>query len=119
MVAPGEGKAEIEEAAALLRLHQHALPGGGQLAVRQMGALARHPIVDGFVALLLEARQHRREVAGIGRERVGDQGRQPLVLPVRPEPGHQPVGDEAAEQGIEQPWPQNGKADAIEQVERH
>ena len=66
VVAPGEGKAEIEEAAALLRLHQHALPGGGQFAVCQMGALARHPIVDGLVPLLLEARQHCREVAGVG-----------------------------------------------------
>ncbi|MNE04919.1 hypothetical protein D3C80_974660 [compost metagenome] len=119
VVAPGEGEAEIEEAAALARLHQHALPGHGQLAVGQVGTLAGHPVVEGLVALAVQAGEHSRQVAGVGGEGVGNQGRQPLVLPVRPEPGHQGVGEQAAEQGIEQARSQDGEADAIQQVERH
>ena len=119
VVAPGEGEAEIEEAAALARLHQHALPGHGQLAVGEVGTLAGHPVVQGFIPLAMQAGEYRREVLRIGGQGVGDKGRQPLVLPVGPEPGHQGVGEQAAEQGIEQAGSQDGEADAIQQVERH
>ncbi len=75
MVAPGEGEAEVEEAAALARLHQHALPGHGQLAVGEVGALAGHPVVEGLVPLAVQAGEHGREVLRIGGQGVGDKGR--------------------------------------------
>ena len=109
MVAPGESEAEIQEAAALARLHQHALPGHGQLAVGEVGTLAGHPVVQGFILLAMQAGEYRREVLRISGQGVGDKGWQPLVLPVGPEPGHQGVGEQAAEQGIEQAGPRMAK----------
>ncbi|MNE29774.1 hypothetical protein D3C80_1232650 [compost metagenome] len=114
-------KADIRLAAKVAGLQQHAGQGGGQRGVgvvRVAAGQAVGEVVALAAGVLLD---DLPQVAAVAAQGTGHHSVQAPALPVGEDQEHRQAGDQAAEQGIDQAWPDQpvAVADLVEAEQHH
>ncbi len=116
-----EAEADVGFLTEMPRLHQHIGQCGGQRRIRVVGVAPRQPISQ-VVALARRVLLHDlTQVDAVAGQGVGQHLVQAATLPVRQEQEDRQAGDQAAEQGIQQPWQEQpvAIADLVEAEQHH